>query len=245
MTRQLIAIDGSTDEITMTSREIAELTGKRHDNVVRDIRNMLEELGLDDEGGLLRFEETPGTALKSEGSDSPQIWREYRDPTGRMLPEAHLDRDLTLTLVSGYSAKLRYTVVKRMRALETQLMRVERAALARQWAAREMVLVSDLTRRKPHQPGSEARYNVLAYYHEESRINLSGNKELGYGSVGEEPLKVLYADGHTYLHLQLLAPLLGLSEPQLYRLVGKDKCRTHEGFCYVPSDHLPEPVIPA
>lgn len=29
----------------MSSREIAELTGKRHDNVMADIRNMLHELG--------------------------------------------------------------------------------------------------------------------------------------------------------------------------------------------------------
>ena len=39
----------------MTSREIAELTGKEQRNVVRDIRQMLQELG---EGGLLRFEQT-------------------------------------------------------------------------------------------------------------------------------------------------------------------------------------------
>lgn len=36
----------------MNSREIAELTGKRHGNVIRDAELMLEELGLDE----LKFE---------------------------------------------------------------------------------------------------------------------------------------------------------------------------------------------
>ena len=34
----------TTKALTMTSREIAELTGKRHDNVMRDIRTMLDDL---------------------------------------------------------------------------------------------------------------------------------------------------------------------------------------------------------
>jgi phage regulator Rha-like protein len=33
-----------TQALTMTSREIAELTGKRHDNVLRDIKNMITQL---------------------------------------------------------------------------------------------------------------------------------------------------------------------------------------------------------
>ena len=30
----------NSNSLKMTSREIAEITGKRHDNVMRDIRNM-------------------------------------------------------------------------------------------------------------------------------------------------------------------------------------------------------------
>lgn len=83
----------------MTSREIAELTGKLHKDVLYDIRNMLSQLGL----------------------DSADFSAQYRDPTGRMLPMFNLPKDLTITLVSGYSIPMRHKIVTRWQQLETQV----------------------------------------------------------------------------------------------------------------------------
>ncbi len=81
----------------MSSREIAELTGKRHDNVRRDIHTLLEQLGEDS----LKFEEKVATG-------------------GRPILNYHLPKDLTITLVAGYSAPLRHRIVTRWMKLEAQ-----------------------------------------------------------------------------------------------------------------------------
>ena len=82
--------------LTMSSREIAELTGKQHRNVVRDIRAMLDELERD----VLTFE------------------RIYLDGMNRQQTEYLLDRELTETLITGYSIKLRHKVILRLHELE-------------------------------------------------------------------------------------------------------------------------------
>lgn len=87
--------------LTMTSREIAELTGKEHRNVLRDARAMLAEL--QGEGGLLSFEQT------------------YRDPqNGQEYPMLVLPKRETLILVSGYSVEMRARIIDRWQELEEQ-----------------------------------------------------------------------------------------------------------------------------
>ncbi|RVM34275.1 hypothetical protein CN130_11070 [Sinorhizobium meliloti] len=80
----------------MSSREIAELTGKRHDHVKRDIEKMLSDLG----------------------EDIPKYGGIYLDSMNREQIEHRLDRELTETLLLGYSAPLRRKVIKRLRELE-------------------------------------------------------------------------------------------------------------------------------
>lgn len=83
---------------TMSSREIANVTGKRHANVKRDIAAMLKELKLD----VLSFE------------------RIYLDGQNREQVEYLLDREHTDCLLTGYSAPMRMKVIRRWRELEQQ-----------------------------------------------------------------------------------------------------------------------------
>lgn len=86
----------------ITSIEIAEITGKRHDNVVRDIRNILSK-GV----SVLNFEET---------------YYKQQMPNGgvKEIPCFLLTPKGCLILASGYDALLREKIVNRLEELEIQ-----------------------------------------------------------------------------------------------------------------------------
>ncbi len=88
-----------SNSITMSSREIAMLCDKRHDNVVRDIEIMFDELGI----GALSFEAT------------------YLDGSNRQSKCYQLPKQECLILVTGYSTKLRAAIIIRWQELEFQL----------------------------------------------------------------------------------------------------------------------------
>lgn len=90
----------SNQPLTMSSLEIAEMCDKNHADVMRDIKNMLEQLEI----GLSSFADT------------------YVHPQNKQTyPCFNLDKEMSLTLVAGYNVKLRHKIIKRWQELENQI----------------------------------------------------------------------------------------------------------------------------
>lgn len=85
-----------SNTVTMSSREIADLTGKHHHHVVRDIKSNLAELSI----------------------DASKFGCIYIDASKRKQTEYLLPPDLVMTLLTGYSVPLRHRVVTRLQELE-------------------------------------------------------------------------------------------------------------------------------
>ena len=86
-------------EIKMTSLELAEVTGKEHKNVMRDIRNEIEQLG---DNGLI-FELV-----------------NYTDVKGEKRPCYQFGRDGAMQLALKYDAITRRKVILKLEELEKQ-----------------------------------------------------------------------------------------------------------------------------
>lgn len=83
---------------TMSSKEIADLTGKEHFHVKRDIEVMLSQLNLDPSNfGCI-----------------------FLDSMNREQKGYALDKELSICLVSGYNVQLRMAIIKRWNELEAQ-----------------------------------------------------------------------------------------------------------------------------
>lgn len=87
----------------MSSLEIAEITGKRHDRILKDVRKMLEDLGLIG-------------VVKTDASSFVET--SYQNSQSKAQPMVILDKELTFTLITGYSVKLRHLIIKRWLELE-------------------------------------------------------------------------------------------------------------------------------
>lgn len=101
MNNTLIAVTES-NVTTMSSREIAELTGKQHSHVMRDCRVLIEQLSVD-----------PNLDWHCKSST-------YEDSQGKCRDMYVLDKNTTIVLISGYDAVLRMRIIKRWQELESQ-----------------------------------------------------------------------------------------------------------------------------
>lgn len=84
------------NELTMSSREIATLCSKRHDNVMADIRKMLDELDI-------YAPDFSGTFITEQGNQYECF---------------NLPKRECLILVSGYNVKIRTKIIDRWQQLE-------------------------------------------------------------------------------------------------------------------------------
>lgn len=98
-TATAISLPSSATVQTMSSKEIANLTGKEHSHVLRDIRSMIEQ-------------------LQNPNLDSKEYQVVFA--ANGMTAEILLNKDMSVCLVSGYNVQLRMAIIKRWIELEAQ-----------------------------------------------------------------------------------------------------------------------------
>ncbi|QDJ97909.1 hypothetical protein OAJGMMKP_00028 [Escherichia phage vB_EcoS-12397IV] len=90
-----------TNVAMMSTKEIAGLTGKEHNKVIRDAKEMINDLIHYNNSSYLR-------------SEDYQVLTDNLGYTSEIL----LNKELTETLITGYSVILRHRVIRRLHELE-------------------------------------------------------------------------------------------------------------------------------
>ncbi len=115
--------------LTMSSHEISELVSKRHDHVLRDVRQMLVGIygdaevsaGMPDKDAFEAFCDKMGWGIDSPklGDERIQGVKVHRDSRG-YIGGISLDYTHTMTLIAGYNVKLRKVIIDRWQQLEQE-----------------------------------------------------------------------------------------------------------------------------
>ncbi|MMZ47317.1 Phage regulatory protein Rha [compost metagenome] len=116
MEKQMKVVNGQP---MMSSREIAAVTGKEHKHVVRDIKSMLEQLGI--------------YRPEMDNDDFKGFLIINKDYCGRnVIDEIWLNEDLSMTLITGYDPKRRLALIEQWQCMKTELAQPRIAAPAPQ-----------------------------------------------------------------------------------------------------------------
>ena len=102
---EVLTLKEKTGELRMSSREIAEITGKQHKHVLRDIRNM-----------------EPAWE-KVNGSKFGLV--EYLDEKGEKRPEYQLNKEESLYVATKYNDETRAKLIMRWKQLEVENMELK------------------------------------------------------------------------------------------------------------------------
>ena len=124
---------------SMSSLEIAELTGKDHAKVLIDIRKMLDELGI----------------LTSDFST-------VRKVRGKEYDVFNLPKRETIILVSGYSVAMRAAIVDRWQELESKELLEDERKASRQQARLEAPLMTKALQDARARLGKESPPHVFS-----------------------------------------------------------------------------------
>lgn len=127
MEKNLMVIGSADDAVlTMSSLEIAELTGKRHDNVMSDIEKMLKDLEI----------------------HAPDFAGTYKTARGNEYKCYNLPKRETLCLIAGYNVQVRMRIIDRWQELEAKgkpdlSTDVGKLLLIQEMAAKQLELISE------------------------------------------------------------------------------------------------------
>ena len=125
MEKNLMVIE-SSNVLTMSSLEIAELTGKRHDHVMVDIVKMFKDLEI----------------------HAPEFSGTYKTARGNEYKCYNLPKRETLCLIAGYNVQVRMRIIDRWQELEAKgkpdlSTDVGKLLLIQEMAAKQLELISE------------------------------------------------------------------------------------------------------
>lgn len=143
---------------SMSSLEVAELTGKLHAHVLRDIDNLLKTLDPDLDQG---YKSTT-----------------YKDSNGKKNRMYQMDKDATICLVAGYDANARMRIIKRWQELELEVakLKAEKEAALKQ---RETLKVEYKPMTDAIQQSLESQQKEPKFYHFSNEADLINRVILG------------------------------------------------------------------
>jgi Rha family phage regulatory protein len=165
-------LDLSKEQI-ITSREIAELTGKLHKNVMRDIENS-EEYYFKVFGGGLNFEQVSYT-LESTFSQKHRMYI--------------LTKSQSLFIVSGYSGELRAMIQKRWEELEhtyqAQVLEEAERKFIRERARTGAEPMTSALKTQREDAGKEVKYYHYSTEHDMIDVMVLGMKAKKYCTLND------------------------------------------------------------